>query len=93
MFSNEKPKSSTNLVDLEVRTSKTTELATLALDKAGLVYDENEYFKKTCTRIESQLEETTRIDDDINIRCFLDSFCASKGFNKKGRASFFEKLF
>jgi len=42
MFSNEKPKSSTNLVDLEVRTGKTTELATLALDKAGLVYDENE---------------------------------------------------
>jgi hypothetical protein len=39
----------------------------LTLDKAGLVHDENEHFKKTCTRIESQLKETTRIDDDIKI--------------------------
>jgi len=47
MFSNKKPKSSTYLVDVEARITKTTELATLALDKAGLVHDENEYFKKT----------------------------------------------
>ena len=72
---------------------KTSELAILCIDKVTTLTEENQNLRKVVTRLSTTLNRVLDLDDDINVRCFLDSYLTKHGFQGRGRKEFIENHF
>ena len=78
---------------MEKELKQTSELAILCIDKMTVLSEENQNLRKVLTRIGTTLDRVLDLDDDINMRCFLDSYLRKHGFQGRGRKEFIDNLF
>lgn len=72
---------------------KAVEVALQSLDQVKCVIKENSHLKKTTQQLATQLAEQNLLDDNFNVRCFLDSYLAFKGYQGRGRKKFIKNCF
>lgn len=64
----------------EANRQKAIEVALQSLDQVKRVTKENSHLKKTTQQLATQLAAQNSLDDNINFRCFFDSYLAFKGY-------------
>ena len=68
-------------------------MAILCIDRVTKVTEENQNLRKVVTSVSTTLDRVLDLDDDINVRCFLDSYLTKHGFQGRGRKEFIENHF
>jgi hypothetical protein len=71
------------IVELRTKSREAYDIANHVLERTRVAQDENAHLKKTNLDLSAHLHHQYALDDNINVRCFLDSYSAAKAFQEE----------